>query len=1270
MYGITGDDVTQSAKASDESTSPTFPLVGIGASAGGLEAISELMADIPVASGMAFLVVQHLDPSRHSILPEILARRVSMPVVEAADGMDIEVNHLYVIPANASMSVAQRRIRLRPRDATLGPPMPVDDLLDSLAMDQGSNAIGVVLSGSGSDGALGLQAIQREGGITFAQDEGTAHFNSMPRAAISKGCVDRVLAPRDIAKEIIAIGRHPYLRSVPAAATGTSSEPAETSLRAIFRLLRQACNIDFSRYKNGTVQRRLARRMALRQVTSVADYVTVLASDPAETLALGRDLLIQVTEFFRDPETFEVLTQTVFPRLVAGKEPTDPFRIWVPGCATGEEVYSIAICLIEYLGEHAATTTVQIFGTDISAEALEVARTGRYIENIARNVSPERLERFFVREGEYYCIDKQVRDLCTFSRHDVLSDPPFSRMDLVSCRNLLIYLSGQAQRNVMPLFHYALKLDGVLMLGPSETVGAFSELFGVIENRRSRLYSKKPRLGPPAQVRLHSTRAVPAVPAESARESRSEPREASSLQSEVDRITLARYAPSSVLCDDDLNIVEYRGDTSAWLVNPSGPPTSNLQRLARPEVYLAVSEGVRKVRQDGVVVRTTGLRTSGTNGPQTASVEVHPVQMAGIEGRWFLIFFESGARDADGPGGQVPLKALLRQAIAQRLGRRAAAQHPDPRDEEIARLMTELGTMRTQIRTMLEEHESAREELKSSEEELLSSNEEFQSTNEELETAKEELQSLNEELSTTNDELRYRNHELRVLHDEVALARDYADAIIDTMAEPLLVLESDLRVTRANHAFYKTFQTSAEDTIGALLYTLGNGQWNIPGLRDLLEEVLPEQTVVRDFQITHDFPRIGVRTMRLNGARVVGRGQARILLTIEDTTEHRLAVQRLETADHQKDDFLAMLAHELRNPLAAIANAVEVWGHENIDPETQRQARALARRQLDHEIGLVDDLLDVSRITRGIIKLNVQPVNLVEIVQHGVAAMRAEIDARGHDVTLVLPREVLAVEGDAIRLEQIVTNLLSNAVKYTPPDGTIEVALVRDGDEAVLTVADNGIGMAADFLPTIFTLFVQAERSLDRTSAGLGLGLALVRKLVGLHHGTVQASSAGPGRGSTLVVRLPAPSHISAPLTSIPEAPRERPVVATQRILVVDDNPDAGESTAMVLKLDGHEVKVASNGPSALKCAMDFQPDFIVLDIGLPEMDGYEVARRLRAMPRFADTLLIAVSGYAGEEYRERAKQAGFNHYLVKPAGLAHLNQLIASSRSAGPAYR
>jgi two-component system, chemotaxis family, CheB/CheR fusion protein len=1255
--------VTNLEPAANESSLPSFPMVGIGASAGGLEAISALLEEIPAASGMAFLVVQHLAPSRPSLLPEILAKRTAMPVLEAVEDMAVEVDHLYIIPPNASMSIAQGRVRLRPRDDTLGPPMPIDDLLDSLAKDQGVNAIGVILSGSGSDGALGLQAVQHEGGITFAQDDATARFNSMPRAAIGLGCVDFVLSPKDIAQEIMRVGHHLHLASAHRELPDPLTDHAEEGLRPMFRLLRNACDIDFTNYKRGTIQRRLSRRMALQQLTSVADYIAVLESDAAETLALGRDLLIQVTEFFRDPETFDVLTQTVFPRLVGERKSDEPIRIWVPGCASGEEVYSIAICLMEYLGERATSTRVQIFGTDVSADALETARTGRYIENIARNVSPERLQRFFVRDGQYYRIDKSIRDVCTFARHNVATDPPFSRMDLVSCRNLLIYLNPVLQRSVMPLFHYALKANGVLMLGPSETVGAFSDLFGIIESKRSKLYSKKPHPGRTSAGHLTPT-VVPQAPLHSQTSFESGPASTSaeSIRREVDRAALARYVPPCVLCDDDLNIIEFRGDTSLFLVNPNGPPSSNLQRLARPEVFLAVSEAIKQVREEGTVVRKTKLRIDTIGGAGIASLEVHLLQVAEVKGRWFLIFFESPARQSDdfSAGKRESLKALVLQTL-RKGGRKKGGMYSD-NEEEIARLNTELDATRAQLRAMLEEHDSAREELKSSEEELLSSNEEFQSTNEELETAKEELQSLNEELSTTNDELRYRNQELRSVHDEVTRARDYADSIVETMSEPMLVLEPDLRITRANRAFYQVFETTPEKTLGTRLYALGNEQWNIPALRELLEELLPQRTVVRDFLITHEFPRIGLRTMRLNAVRVVWSEHALILLTIDDITRQHQAFGRLQTADRQKDEFLAMLAHELRTPLATIRNGLKIWERGSADKASEEIARVAAQRQLDHEIRLVEDLLDVSRITRGIITLKIEQIDLIETVRRTVEAMRSEIDLHQHELSLALPTDALTVNADAMRIEQVVTNLLGNALKYTPAGGQIRISLERDGDEAVLSVVDNGIGMAADLIPTIFEIFVQAERSLDGKSAGLGLGLALVSRLVELHSGTVRAFSEGLKHGSKFVVRLPA-----LPRGAIPDVR----VIGTgaslqnveQRILVVDDNADSAESSASLLRLDGHEVQVARDGQTALRSVQDFHPDVVLLDIGLPGMDGYEVARQIRAMPDSGNILLIAHSGYGEAEHREKSRQAGFDHHLVKPADLSQLTELIASLR-------
>ncbi|WP_459568124.1 chemotaxis protein CheB [Cupriavidus sp. 8B] len=1256
--------MSDTSLAIPDTSSPSFPIVGIGASAGGLEAISELLVAMSAAGGAAFLVVQHLDPSRHSLLPEILSSHTDMVVLEGSEGMSIDAGHVYVIPPNARMLVDQRRIRLLPREAALGPPMPVDDLFDSLATDQGAHAIGVVLSGSGSDGALGLRAIQREGGITFAQDEQSARFASMPNAAIGTGCVDFVMSPRQIAEEIKRIADKPHVSSGSDLDDSRPEHPAGRGLRHVFRLLYNACGIDFTHYKRGTVERRLSRRMALRQISSLADYSQVLESDPSESLALGRDLLIRVTEFFRDPDAFEALVQTVFPRILGERNANVPIRIWVPGCASGEEVYSVAMCLVEYLGERVASTPIQIFGTDVSLDALETARAGRYIENIARNVSAERLKRFFVRDGDHYRIDKSLRDLCTFARHNIAADPPFSRMDLVSCRNLLIYLDPVLQRNVIPVFHYALRAEGVLMLGPSETVGAFSEYFGVLENKRARLYIRKPR---PDRLRSGVSSGV-ATPESSEgvaqmTADKREPTSGARLRQEADRKALARYAPPSVLCDEDLNIVEYRGDTSAWLVNPDGPPSSNLQRLAKPEVFLAVTEAVKQVLQEGVAVRKSGLDAAGGTASET-SLEVHPVQIAGTDGKWFLVFFgdvqsRSALMPAAAPG---PFKAWMLEALQKGIGQKAV-HSPGDKDGQIARLTAELNATRERLRATLEEHESAREELKSSEEELLSSNEEFRSTNEELETAKEELQSINEELSTTNDELRYRVRELKALHEEMTRARDYAEAIIETIADPVVVLDAELRIVRANSALYQTFSTTAETTVGMRFYAIGDGQWDIPALRELLEDILPQRRVVRDYQITHLFPRVGVRTMRVNALRIAWPAQALILLTIQDVTQQRDDMARLEDADRQKDEFLAMLAHELRNPLAAIRNGFQIWKSGVADEATIKSAQAAVHRQLEHEIGLVDDLLDVSRITRGIISLRSRLVDLGVAVRHAAESLRANAAARQHRLTLSIPDEPLVVNGDVMRLEQIVNNLLGNAIKYTPAQGEVQLVLERQGEEAVLTVIDSGIGMEAAFIPNIFRIFVQAEPSLDRRSAGLGLGLALVKRLVELHQGSVRASSEGRGRGSKFVVRLPVLPQ-GTPADPPSEGDRGDTVeVPSQRILVVDDNADGAQSSAALLSLYGHEVQVAEDGETALSYLRSFRPDVVLLDIGLPGMDGYEVAHRIRSMPEHRHVLLVALSGYGQAEHRHRSRDAGFDHYLVKPADLRELNTFIASWR-------
>ena len=578
----------------------TFPIVGIGASAGGLEAVSELLAALPSQCGMAFVLVQHLDPAHESLLTELLAKKTAMPVVQAREGVAVEPDHVYVIPPNSTLTLGDQHLHLAVRPSAPARHMPVDALLKSLAADRGDASIGVILSGGDSDGALGIEAIKHEGGITFAQEPAQARFPGMPRSAIETGCVDFVLRTREIARELARLVRHPYLRALPALqpgnadSEGSAGAKEEEHLRRVFRRLRAAHGADFTHYKRSTLRRRIARRMALQKIDDAADYVALIERDPTEAATLYQDFLIRVTGFFRDPDSFEGLRQRAFPSLCEGRSAKNPIRIWVPGCATGEEVYSIAMTLVEYLGERHMPEAIQIFGTDLSETAIEKARAGVYLDNIAQEVSSERLARFFVKQDDRYRIAKSIRDLCIFARQDVTRDPPFSRLDLVSCRNLLIYLDSSAQRRVMQVFHYALQPQGFLMLGPSESVGQASDLFDLAD-KHLRIYTRKP-VPPGGSIDLGGRTGAPYSRPREAAEEEAAVLEADSVQREADRLLLARFAPASLLVDEALNILQFRGETGPYLEHASGPPSLNLHRVARPELLVEIAPAIQEAR--------------------------------------------------------------------------------------------------------------------------------------------------------------------------------------------------------------------------------------------------------------------------------------------------------------------------------------------------------------------------------------------------------------------------------------------------------------------------------------------------------------------------------------------------------------------------------------------------------------------------------------------------------------------------------------------------
>ena len=717
---------------------------------------------------------------------------------------------------------------------------------------------------------------------------------------------------------------------------------------------------------------------------------------------------------------------------------------------------------------------------------------------------------------------------------------------------------------------------------------------------------------------------------------------------------LTHFAPASLLIDERHNILQFRGETSPYLEHAAGPPSVSLQRVVRPELLIELSAAIQEARETGSGARREGLRIADR---YQIAIDVVPLKRQSTE-RCYLILFEDGSRQ--------PNSARARSALT-------SALPESEKDRRLAQSDREIAAVRDYLQATLEEHEAIKEELKSAHEEVLSANEEFQSTNEELETAKEELQSANEELTTTNDELRNRNRELAQLNINLEKAREsaeharaYADVIVESIREPLLVLDSNLRIVRANRAFYADFKTRREDTEGRFLYELGTGEWNTPRLREKLRAVLTRSEAMNDLDVELTLPLSGRRLMSMS-ARQIPAGDERgelILLTLDDITERTANAATLRETSRRKDEFLAMLAHELRNPLTPIRHAIYLLRH----PQRDRSATQLydmIDRQTVRLVRLVDELLDVARITRGLIELKRETLDLGVLVRHAAEAGRARIEERGHTLALDVSDTGLLVDGDSVRLEQVISNLLENAAKYTDAGGQITLTLARVNGEAILSVRDTGIGLQPAALEPIFDLFTQVDNSLVRSGGGLGLGLAVVRRVLELHGGRIEARSAGLGQGSEFIARLPVLSAATSPPPAAVDA-QPKAALATgraRRVLIIDDNADSAESLALLARSWGHEVAVAHDGPGALALAESFAPESVLVDIGLPGMDGYELARRFREQPRYRDLVLVALTGYGREEDRSAAYAAGFDDHLVKPAEVATLEGVLAKGR-------
>lgn len=766
----------------------SFPIVGIGASAGGFEAIAEMLTVLPVDTGMAFVLIQHLDPTHESMLAPLLARKSKIPVTQVTDALAVEPNRVYVIPPNTQMGIQDGSLKLVKRAPAGERNMPIDHFFQSLAAYRKDGAIGVILSGTATDGTLGLESIKAEGGICFAQDEGSAKYFGMPASAINAGCVDFVLPPKKIAAELARIGRD--VRSSPLfAAPMALPASADPDVRKVLLLIRNSSGIDFTDYKASTIHRRIFRRMLLRKIATAREYLELLRHDGAELSALHEDLLIHVTSFFREPETFDVLKNRMLPKLLEGKAEGEPLRVWVPGCSTGEEAYSIAMVLSEYLAGRQPKIPVQIFATDVSDRSIEHARTGIYAGSTLVGVSPGRLQQFFAKSNGSYRMVQSIRDMCTFARQDLIQDPPFSRIDLISCRNVLIYLEPILQKRVVAAFHYALNRNGLLLLGKSETLNAFSDLFTATQ-KKTRFYLKK------AAVNTPQFRASPAAYDRGApRERTVKPvKPAVDLQKEADRIVWSRYAHAGIVVDENLHILHFRGDTSPYLAPASGAASLHLLKMIKGSLLVDLRAAFRQAKRENTPVRREGVQVSSAGQSREVFLDVVPLSSLDAPERQFLILFEEAPR----PGPDI----------------RTAGSGATPKADmsPAARLEQELLSTREYLQAIIEEQETTNEELTASNEEVLSNNEELQSANEELETAKEELQSTNEELVTLSEQQASRNTELGYLNDDLR-------NVLEGIEIPVLMLDNDRRVRRFTPAAEKLFNLLPAD-VGRPIHNL------------------------------------------------------------------------------------------------------------------------------------------------------------------------------------------------------------------------------------------------------------------------------------------------------------------------------------------------------------------------------------------------------------------------------------------------------------------
>jgi two-component system CheB/CheR fusion protein len=1486
------------------------PVVGIGGSSGAIEALQSLLASVPPDSGLAYVVILHLSRDHESTLAELLQRSTPMRVIQVQHDQQIEPDTVYVIPPRYALQTMDGQIQLADLPHERHRHVAVDLFFRALADTHGPHAVAVVLSGADGDGASGIKRIKERGGLTIVQDPQEAGHGGMPRSAIATGMVDWVLPVVEIGPRIVDyVGREQTVRLPPEQeppAAGAGRVPLdESALRDVLNLLKTRTGRDFSNYKRATILRRIGRRMQVNAVEDMGAYLACLRTRHGEAAALLQDLLITVTNFFRDAECFAAL-ETHIPELFKDKGPSDTVRVWVAACATGEEAYSMAMLLSDYARALDAPPAIQVFASDLDEEAIRVAREAIYPPTIEGDVSEERLRRFFVREHRGYRVRRELREMVLFAAHDLLKDSPFSRLDLVSCRNLLIYLNRDAQTRVLDTFHFALRSDALLFLGSSESVDDASSLFAAVDKRR-RLFRKRParRVTLPVSsgpgslalaLEQQSDGAYGPVVAAASSFGRSAPQRRPPAEADGSRSAswgelhfrlIDHLAPPSMLVDEQQDVLHLSAGAGRFLLHGGGEPSRNLMRLIHPALRIELRAALYRAAQSGEAADGAPVVLDMEGEHKTVAVRVQPVPD-----------IASGLQ-------LVILRNVVEAQAAALLPARFQSDAVDPVAEHLDQ---ELERLKSHLRDTVEQYEASTEELKASNEELQAMNEELRSASEELETSREELQSINEELTTVN-------HELKSNVDELAHANSDMHNLMDATAIATIFLDRDLRITRytpSARTLFKLIPTdvgrplsdltteldypalsddarrvldrlipvetevgkagdgwflvrvlpyrtlddhiagvvltfvdiselkqaqealrASEDRFGAIVneaavgvvqidpqglitYTnrfyaqmLGYNEGELRG-RNLLDLVHPDDREVSrrhmeelarhhrplqfekrcvckggavlwlhnsvsllagsqpvatllvstdiserkraeaalraseermrlvleaavEYAIFTTDPSGRITTWNPGAQRLLGYSESEVigqrsdLIFVEadrregapaaeieravrdgraaddrlhqrkdgsqfwasgalmpmfgagdtilgfvkilrDQSAQRAAQDALEASNRSKDRFLAVLSHELRNPLASVHGAALALAGERLTEGERRRAIEIVQRQADHMRVLLDELLDISTLRLGRMTLHLEPVHVRELVEAALEATRHALEAAGHALAVHLPTPDITLVCDRVRMSQVLANLLANAIKYTPDGGHIEVAarLLGDG-EVQFTISDDGDGMEASTVESMFEMFSRNARAQAGNKGGLGIGLALVRSIVDLHGGRVVGESDGPGKGARFTVTVPvqgdpplAEPQVAAPRTpaedsTTPGAAEAREAGLGRRVVIADDNADAAWPVARMLELAGYSVRVAHSGEEALMLVSEEPVDVVILDIGLPGLSGYEVATRLRSRPGAEALVLVAATGWGQPDDLNKAREAGFDMHFVKPLDVRSL---------------